>query len=117
MIRKRFSSWRIAKIIGVTASMLTWSAALLAELLGFPTAGAATLPAAPAESEAITVAPTTVQVAPSLPDLPEGKLLIIRTARLAEPQPIVRRVVVQQSSPAAAPATLAPQKRTQSAGS
>lgn len=116
MIRQRLSSWRVAKILGLTAALLTWSAALLARLVGLPVADAATPQGGAVEDDATTVASTNATATAPLPSLPEDGLILIRTARTAEPEPIVRRVVVQQPSSQAA-ATQAPQRRTQSSGS
>lgn len=115
MIRQRLSSWRVAKILGLTAALLTWSAALLARLVGLPIADAATPQDLPESGTTAVSTADTTTTAP-LPSLPEDGLILIRTARTAEPEPIVRRVVVQQPSSQAA-ATQAPQRRTQSSGS
>jgi hypothetical protein len=90
----------------------------MARLVGFPVAEAASTPQDAPVDTTTAVPTTTVATTAPLPDLPEDGLILIRTARTAEPQPIVRRVVVQQQqSPGQAAATQAPQKTTQSAGS
>jgi hypothetical protein len=116
MIRKRFSSWRVAKVVGLTTAALTWSAALFARLVGFPTAEATVPPpdAAP-EPQPVTSAVDVLQ--PALPELPEGGLYIIRATKTEAPQPIVRRVVVQQTSPSQPAPPAPPPRSTVSAGS
>lgn len=112
MIRKRFSSWRVAKVASLTLAALTWSAAGLARLTGLPGAEGSE-PPPPLPPAAPSAPSQTVTVVDSMPELPAGGLYVIRSNKQPEPQPIVRRVVVQQASPAPQP----PAKRTQSSGS
>ena len=116
MLRERFPSDRVARVVGWTAVSVAWGAAVATRALGAPGDEPATVPASTAESrpEAAAVAPSPT----TLPDLPPSGLTVIRVApttvapTVASPRSDDSDPAPASPSPTRPPATVAPAPAT-----
>ena len=116
MMRQRYSSQRVARILGWTTVAVTWGATVIARGLGAPAAGDA-VPQEPSLEPALVAAASSTSL--TFPDEPDGGLVIIRGTAIPNPEPVtvVRRVVVAQASQSA-PITITTEiKKQKSEGS
>lgn len=101
MIRKRFPSSRLARILGWTVAGVTWGAVALSKAVG--SSPVSTPPPEPASPEEATVAPAAEEAVAAVPAMPAGGLTVIRVSVEDRPQPAAApRQAVVRSTPAAA---------------